>query len=283
MLWITGAKGLLGSALEIECKAALHSVVASGKELDIGDLEQVRSFVKQHPGIRYIVNCAAFSLVDDAEVKREEAWKTNAIGPENLALIAREIGAKLIHLSTDYVFPGNLHRPLSETDLVAPCNYYGVTKLEGEKRALALSACVLRTSWLFGNGGKNFVAKLLHMLQTQKVIRLTFDQWGRATYVLDLAKAILQMLEREGLYQYANQGVINRQDFAIAMRDEMIRLGYNVITEEILAVPSSTFPTLCKRPVYSAFDTTKIEQHIPIRPWQEALREFLCVQQQACL
>lgn len=269
MLWIVGAKGLLGSALCAKCKAALHS----GREVDVGDVNALRTFVKEHPGITHIVNCAAFSQVDAAEQFREEAWRVNAEGAGNLAEVA-----KLLYISTDFVFPGNVKRLLTEEDAVGPCNYYGKTKLEGEQRALRLGACVVRTSLLFGSGGKNFVSKLLEMLQTQREIRLTNDQWSRFTYAPDLAGALLQMLDREGLYQYANQGVATKYEFALAMREEAQLLGYPIVTESIVPVPSSAFPSACQRPAYSAFDTTKIEQFVPIRHWREALREFLCAQ-----
>lgn len=276
MLWITGANGLLGSALCAKCKAALH--LETGHEVDISDMASVRAFVEKQRGITHIVNCAAFSLVDAAETQREEAYRANAVGPENLARVAREIGAKLVHISTDCVFPGNGRQLLTETDPVGPCNYYGETKLEGEQRALALSACVIRTSWVFGNGGKNFVAKLLPLLQTQKEIRLTQDQWARFTYAPDLAEAILQMLDQSGLYQYANAGVTTRYEFGQAMREEAILLRWPVVTESIIPVPGAAFPAPCKRPIYSAFDTTKIESFVTIRPWREALRDFLCAQ-----
>ena len=225
MLWITGSKGLLGSALSLTCKAALHlNILETGKEVDIGDLQAVRDFVNKHPEIDYIINCAAFSQVDAAERCREETYRANALGPKNLAIAAKEIGAKLIHISSDYVFSGKLHRPLTEIDPVGPCSYYGKTKLEGEKEALALSASVIRTSWIFGNGGKNFVSKLLKMLQSQKEIRLTDDQWGRFTYAPDLADAILQMLDQSGLHHFANAGVATKYEFGLAMREEAFLL-----------------------------------------------------------
>ena len=308
MLWITGANGLLGSTLCAKCKAALHlrpgapkdasflgNCIAalhlhsgahkdvfvylnSGREVDISDLASVRAFVKKNAGITHIVNCAAFSMVDAAEEQREEAFRVNAVGPENLARVAREIGAKLVHISTDCVFPGNGRKPLTEMDPVGPCNYYGETKLEGEQRALALSACVIRTSGIFGSGGKSFVAKLLHLLQTQKEIRLTDDEWRRFTYASDLAEAILQMRDQSGLYQYANAGPTTRYEFGKAMFEEAVVLGFPVMTQSIVPVPGATFPSPCKRPVYSAFDTTKIEAFVPIRHWREALREYLCAQ-----
>src|SRR5690348_12322730 len=126
MLWIPGAKGLVGKALCQQRKDALFS----GHEIDISDLSSLWEFVKRNRGIEHIVNCAAFSQVDAAEVQKEDAFKANVIGPENLAIVAKEIGAKLMHLSTDYVFAGNGKRPLREEDPVGPCNYYGNTKLE---------------------------------------------------------------------------------------------------------------------------------------------------------
>lgn len=274
MLWIPGANGLLGTAL---CKIA--DAIPTGKELNIANPEAIRSFLKNHKNVSHIINCAAFSQVDAAEERKDEAFEANAKGPKVLAEEARAFGVKLIHISTDYVFAGDVKRPLKETDPTGPCNYYGITKLEGEKGP----PCVIRTSWIFGSGGKNFVAKLFDMLMTQKEIRLVNDQWGRPTYVHDLAKNLLHMLDKTGLYQYANSGVTTKYEFALAMRDEAKRLGFPVVTESILPVSSANFPSPCKRPVYSAFDTTKIEPFVAIRPWQEALREFLCEKRHAFL
>ena len=274
MLWIPGGRGLLGSALSLKCKGLLH--LDTGREVDIGDQETVFRFLREHPGITHIINCAAFSQVDAAEENRGEAYRVNADGPENLANGAQAAGIKLIHISTDYVFSGKGRKPLTERDPVAPCSYYGETKLEGEQRALAKSACVIRTSWIFGRGGKNFVSKLLKMLQSQKEIRLTDDQWGRFSYAPDLAEVILQMLDHSGLYQFANAGVATKYEFGLAMREEAFLLGYPIMAEAIIPVPSASFPAPCERPAYSAFDTTKIEAFLSIRHWRQALRDFLC-------
>ncbi len=283
MLWLTGSKGLLGAAFSAKCRAEKVAILETGRDVDIGNLDQVIVFAKLHPGISHIVNCAAFSEVDAAEGLRKEAHQTNAIGPENLAVTANEIGAKLIHISTDYVFSGKVKRPLTEKDLPSPCSYYGKTKLEGEQRALVKGACVIRTSWIFGSNGKNFVSKLLKMLQTQKEIRLTDDQWGRFTYSKDLAAAILKMLDQTGLYQFANAGIATRYEFGLAMREEAFLMGYPIMTEAIIPVPGAVFPTPCERPAYSAFDTAKIESIISIRHFKEALKDFLCEQMPAYL
>lgn len=280
MLWITGGKGLLGSALSERCLASSFPAIITGKEVDITDLRALHSFLKENSGITHIVNCAAFSQVDAAETFREDAYRVNVIGAENLAFVAGEMGIKLIHISTDYVFSGKEKRLYRETDPTDPCGYYGVTKLEGERRVLLHSFCVIRTSWIFGKVGlgKNFVSKLLGMLQSEKKIHLTDDQWGRFTYAPDLAEVIFQMLDQQGLFQFANAGVASRYEFGLAMREEALSLGFPLVTEEIIGVPGASFPTACIRPSYSALDTTKIEQFVALRPWQAALRDFLCAQ-----
>lgn len=196
--------------------------------------------------------------------------------------IAKDVGAKFIHISTDYVFPGTGEQPLTEKDQTGPLSYYGVTKLEGENRALDLGALVIRTSWVFGGKGKNFVSKLLIMLQTHEEVYLTDDQWGRFTYAFDLAKTILKVLNKNGLYQFANGGVATRYEFGIRMREEALLLGYPVLTESLIPVPGATFKAPTARPRYSAFDTTKIESLIQIRHWQDTIKDFLCAQIAAC-
>lgn len=252
----------------------------TGREVDISDFRAVSRFVKQHPGIAQIINCAAYSQVDLSEKYRKEAYQANAVGPENLARIAKEIGAHLIHLSTDYVFPGNVQRPLTEEDAVGPCNYYGKTKLEGEKKALRGNpqACVLRTSWVFGKGGKSFVSRLLDLLREKEEVRLVEDQWGRFTYALDLAHVLLQMRGKQGLYQFANAGITTKFSFGCFLRDELEKLQVPLAIKRVVAVSGKNFSSPCKRPQYSAFDTSKIERilNLSIRPWQEALREYLC-------
>lgn len=275
-LWIPGAKGLVGATLA----EIAGSCLTTGREVDISDFEAVARFVKQHPEISQIINCAACSQVDRAEIEREEAFQANAIGPENLARIAKEIDAHLIHLSTDYVFPGDIHRPLTEEDPVGPCNYYGETKLEGERRVFKENpkACVLRTSWVFGSGGRNFIARLFDLLKGQEEVRLIEDQWGRPTYALDLAHVLLQMQGKQGVYQFANQGVTTKFSFGCFLRDELEKLQIPLTVKRIIAAPGTTFASNCKRPQYSAFDTTKIQRflNLSIRPWQDALCEYLC-------
>jgi dTDP-4-dehydrorhamnose reductase len=177
------------------------------------------------------------------------------------------------------IFPGNLHRPLKEDDPVDPGSHYGKTKLEGERRLLQVNpeAAIIRTSWIFGRGGKNFVGKLLQMLQEKEEIHLTNDHWNLPTFTRDLSVAILKMLDHTGIYHFANTGAATKYEFGLAMREEAAALGFRVAAKRIVPVPGSTFPSPAIRPVYSVFDTSKIERKLgaPIRPWREALREYL--------
>lgn len=274
-VWITGAGGLLGSSL---CRL-IPCIPSTKADADIANLDSLRIFARQQPGITHIVNCSAFSLVDLAETSRIEAYNTNAIGPENLAKVAKEIGAKIVHISTDYVFPGDLFRPLHEEDRVCPLNYYGETKWEGERRLFSVfpSACVIRTSALFGSGGKNFVAKLFQMLFENEEIYLADDQRNSPTFVEDLAQAILQMLDESGLYHFSNQGSATKFSFGTAICNFAREKGAILKAKTLIPVPSARFPSPCQRPVYSVFDTTKIRLKLktPIRSWEEVLRSFL--------
>lgn len=274
--WIVGKNGLLGSTLANRLPDAIAS---RREEADVADLASLQRWSEKHRGITHIFNCAAYSLVDAAETEQDAAWRANALGPENLGRLARDTGARLIHISTDYVFPGDLNRPLREDDPTSPLNHYGRTKLEGEQRLFAIfpDALIVRVSWLFGEGGKNFVSKLLAMMQSQEEICLTDDHWGRPTYTPDLAGALLALSDCSGLFHFANQGSATKYSFGCFFHEEAKRQGWQIKTKKITPVSSNFFPSPCERPPYSVFDTTKIERILgPIRPWQAGIPEFLC-------
>ncbi len=274
-LWVVGAGGLVGSVLK-----KFAGVVSFRSDVDIGNLRALHAFAKKLRGITHIVNCVAFSNVDQAELQREEAFCANVFGPENLAAVARALGARLLHISTDYVFKGDGSLPIVEAHPTDPVNYYGWTKQEGEKRVLKVfpEACILRTSWVFGEGGKNFVAGLLKKLQEPNEILLTKDHWGRPTYAPDLAAVILQRLDASGVFHFANAGAASKYEFGLAMRDEALALGLPILSPQITPVSGDAFAGCAPRPRYSVFDTSKIEAVLktPIRPWRECLREHLC-------
>lgn len=276
-LWITGSKGLVGTAL---LKAEPGSFATTHLEVDIADLGAVHTFVAAHPTITHIVNCAAMAQVDLAEEKVQAAYAVNATGVANLGKVASHNGIKLLHLSTDYVFDGKGKIPLKETDPVAPCSVYGKSKLEGERllQAIMPSACILRTSSVFGSGEKNLIAKVWQLFQEKKELPFTADHWNCPTYVGDLVKVMVQMLNHSGLYHVSNRGAASKYDFGMKMREIMIKLGMKMVTEKIHPVPGASFSLLAMRPVYSVFDLFKIEQRLAfqIRSWEEALEEYLC-------
>ena len=274
MLWITGNKGFVGVAL---CEKLQEPFISTGKEVDIADFDSCIRFLEKHPSITHIINCAAFSHVDLAEINKEEAFRSNVLGAENLGQIAKLMDIKVIHLSTDYVFNRFDEVLLKETDTPNPCNYYGVTKLEGERRLLDLapSSCVLRTSWIFGKGGKNFFASLAQLFQTKEELKLVVDQKARPTFIDDLVKVILKMKNAQGIFHFANRGVISKYEFGIIARSH-----YRgpLLCKSILPVLSSEFQSHAQRPFCSALDTSKIENYLnePIPVWEEGLKEFFC-------
>ncbi|MBS0615392.1 MAG: dTDP-4-dehydrorhamnose reductase [Verrucomicrobia bacterium] len=281
-LWITGAKGLVARALIHLCQdRGIEYVATSHEQVDISQLPHVKKFIHSREGasITHIINCAAFTEVDRAETEKDLAFQANAIGPENLGLAAQELNAKLIHISTDYVFAGDKEKPYLETDSAKPLSVYGQTKWEGEKRLLDVlpSACILRTSWVFGPGGKNFISSILGRMKTDASLKVVSDQINRLTLAQDLAETILSLLCHSGIYHFANSGAISR--FTIAQKifnwakDHHIPL----VCEEIIPVPASTFPTPAKRPLRSVLSTDKITTSLGISPrsWDLALEEHL--------
>jgi dTDP-4-dehydrorhamnose reductase len=224
-----------------------------------------------------MINCAAYTAVDLAEKEKERAFEVNALGPENLAKVAKERGFSLIHLSTNYIFDGKRDLPYNENDRANPLGVYGASKWEGEKRVLDLypSACVVRTSWLFGNGGKNFVSSLLHTLKTEKVVQAAVDQTGRITYARDLAEAILFLLPAKGVFHFANRGALSRYEIACRVKEAAEKKGVLIKTEEIIPVEVRVFSSPAPRPDRAVLATDKIEERFAIRAWQPAFEEYL--------
>ncbi len=279
-IWITGAQGLVGRALQKLCKEQHIPFIPTGHgDVDISSLANIKEFFHASPDITHIINCAAYTRVDDAENQAEEAFKANTLGPENLGKLARHEGLKLVHVSTDYVFDSEKPLPLSETAPYSPASVYAKTKKEGEERLLNefSHACIVRTSWVFGAGGKNFISSLLDKLHNEKVVSVVFDQVNRLTYARDLAQALLSLLCHEGIFHFANEGIASRYDVALKMRQLLQENGKNLSCEEIVKVPASTFPTKATRPRFSVLDTQKIEKIAGITPrsWSDALKEYI--------
>jgi len=268
---IIGAKGMLGHAMQ-EIFADDNPTCWDVDDLDIANEGEVTKKIKDLEP-RIIINCAAYTNVDKAEEEKDNAFKVNAIGVKNIVNIARLINAIVIHYSTDYVFDGEKKEGYSEDDIPSnPINTYGVSKWHGEKELMSYdNHYLIRTSWLFGLHGKNFVQTIINLHQTQPELKIVNDQFGKPTYTKDLALATKDLLRGKalfGTYHLVNEPATNWYQFA----KKIIELKYPQSKKTIIPVASKEFPRPAKRPHYSTLLNTKRPL---LRPWQEPLKEYL--------
>jgi dTDP-4-dehydrorhamnose reductase len=291
-VWLTGAHGLLGSVLDARLKELGTPFVATDRELDIADLGAVAGFVERERPTLF-VNAAAYTRVDDAETHEDQAFRTNALGPENLGTVAARSGASVLHVSTDYVFDGRASEPYREDAACAPRGAYARSKYEGERRLSEVtggrSVWIVRTSWLFGEHGPSFVRRIVELLAERDELRIVADQRGRPTYTSDLAEAALKLTglvepERHpasarphGVYHFANSGETTWHGLAEAIGERARKLGFPVRTARIVPITTADYPLPAARPAYSVLDTRKIEGALGITPrhWHATLDEFL--------
>lgn len=275
---ITGAYGQLGNELNLLSKnyPGWEFVFTDVDSLDITDEEQVKNFIADN-NFDLVINCAAYTAVDKAESDFKNAQKVNALAPKLLAKYSKANGAKLIHVSTDYVFAGDAHLPYEETDEVAPNGAYGKTKLEGEQNCQTENpeTVIIRTAWLYSAFGNNFVKTLLRLGAERDVLDVVYDQVGSPTYAADLAQAILKVAESEnfvpGIYHYSNEGVTSWYDFALAI--------FEISGVDCKAIPvlSENFPSPVKRPAYSVLNKAKIKgtYNLEVPYWRDSLK--ICI------
>lgn len=270
MLLVTGKNGQLGRCLE---QLLPHAIFTSSKELDITNSIAVQNFVEEH-NITTIINCAAYTAVDKAEDEEGMADLVNHYGPMYLA----RTGAKVIHVSTDYVFDGKHHSPYKETDQTNPLTVYGRTKLAGERALVEMAevAVVIRTSWLYSNFGNNFVKTMLRLGNDKHSISVVCDQVGSPTYAFDLAKAIVSIIPQinkscSGIYHYSNSGQCSWFDFASAIMNKAN------LPCRVMPISSSNYYTKATRPQYSVLDNTKILNTfgVELYDWKVSLSNML--------
>lgn len=273
---VTGADGQLGRSLRERAGGNWH--FAGRVQLDATDAEAVRRYVAERE-IDLVVNCAAYTDVDRAEEEEAAADRVNRLAARNLAEAAAQYGATLIHISTDYVFPGTGCRPCREEDPTAPTGAYGRTKLAGE-RAVVASGCrylILRTSWLYSEYGRNFVKTIRRSAAERDTLCVVADQIGSPTYAGDLAATIRFLAEsgryagHEGIYHYANEGSCSWYDFAC----EIVRR--SGLTCDVRPCRTDEYPHKAQRPAYSVLDTTKIARTfgLAIPRWRDSLAACL--------
>lgn len=275
---VTGADGQLGRALRSESvrHAGHQYLFADRRLLPIDDPDRVRAlFSDWRPTL--CINAAAYTAVDKAETDVEQAYRINAEAVGWLASACRDTGARLLHVSTDYVFRGDADRPYREDDLTDPQSVYGASKRLGEQSALreAPDSLIVRTSWVYYEEGSNFVRTMIRLMRERASIGVVADQWGCPTYARDLAHCLLRMADggrlHPGIYHFCNQGAITWHAFATAIRDI---LGSAC---EVRAITTAEYPTPVKRPAYSVLDTTRIRETFGIVPphWRSSLEECM--------
>jgi len=272
---ITGASGQLGRELVLLTGPTDVEIVGFGRDrLDITNLDSCRSvLVEQRPDA--IIHCAAYTAVDQAESEPDAAFRVNASGSRNLAVAAEEIGARLCYVSTDYVFDGKGKAPYNEYDAPNPQTVYGKSKLAGEElvRTLCSRYFIVRTSWVYGKYGHNFVKTMLKLGGERDSLKVVSDQIGSPTYTLDLAEFLVRLVqtERYGTYHASNTGTCSWYEFAQAIFEES---GVGVTVEPC---STSDFPRPAPRPAYSVMDHSALRSNgfEPLRHWREALRHYL--------
>ena len=282
MIWLIGSKGMLGTELSNMLKDGNIEFVSSDIDVDITNENALNDFVI-NKNINWIINCSAYTAVDQAEDEPELANKINAIGPENIAKIANKIDAKLIHISTDYVFSGTENKELCEDDEIGPISVYGKSKLNGEENIKSVfeKFFIIRTAWLYGKFGNNFVYTMLRLFNTKEEISVVNDQVGSPTNTFDLSKAIIKIIELDkpnyGVYHFSNSGRISWFDFSNKILELAKKIGIINSDCKINSVSSDKFPTKAKRPSYSLLSKEKIKNvfNINIKKWDESLNNFL--------
>jgi dTDP-4-dehydrorhamnose reductase len=277
---VTGANGQLGKEFRLiaDQYPGFIFLFLSREDLAIHHFELVRNFFRSyHPDI--CINCAAYTAVDKAETEPDLANLVNAESTGVLAAVCREFDARLIHISTDYVFSGNALEPYKESDPTDPQSVYGSSKREGEVLALQFNpqTMIFRTSWVYSVYGKNFVKTMIRLMKEKPVINVVNDQWGSPTHAADLAKCIMDILASgkfvPGIYHFSNDGIINWFQFAEAIKE---LTGSHC---ELNPIPTSAYPTPAKRPAYSVMSKEKIKDqyNIILIPWKKSLADCISI------
>ena len=286
MIWLIGSKGMLASEIAVQLNQHNIQWIGSDREVDITDRTSVEAFAQRNfvpDSLQWIINCAAYTAVDKAEDEPTIAQKLNADALINICTAAKKYGARLIHFSTDYVFDGTSSVPYIETDSANPQSVYGCTKLQGEQNIVGLlpEHYIIRTAWLYGRNGANFVSTMLRLMNEKDSLKVVNDQRGSPTYAVDLAKAVLRIIQfdnhRYGVYHYSNEGNITWYDFACEIYRQGKRMG--LIKKDCSVEPctSSEFPQKAHRPSFSLLNKQKIKEtfSLSIPQWNESLSSYL--------
>ena len=280
---LIGAKGQVGQELQVTLPQ-LGEVISIGREeLDLTNSEKISQLIREiHPD--YLVNAAAYTAVDKAEIEPDLAYSINAIAPKIMAESAEKIQAKFLHISTDYVFDGRKNTPYLETDLTNPLGVYGQSKLRGEEEIKTVNsqAIILRTAWVYGSYGKsNFVKTMLRLGKEREELKVVVDQVGSPTWAKDIATAITQLLinvdNPAGIYNFTNSGVASWFDLTKAIFEEAKISGIPLKIQRVIPITTAEYPTPAVRPAYSVLSGQKISQQLGYIPpyWRDSLKAML--------
>ncbi|MEI5983672.1 dTDP-4-dehydrorhamnose reductase [Sphingobacterium sp. PU5-4] len=274
---VTGATGQLGSEIKSiwPSDSAYELIFLGREELPLDDVEMIYARLRKYdPDV--IIHAGAYTAVDLAESETDMADRVNNQASREIAKVAKECSAKLLYISTDYVFPGDVSLSLTEDQDTDPINAYGLSKLQGEQgiQAILPDSIIIRTSWVYSSFGKNFVKTMLNLMASRKSINVVNDQIGSPTYAKDLAKAIQHIIKSDnwqaGIYHYSNEGEASWFDFANKIKE------FSGLACEVIPVDSNAFPTVAKRPKYSLLNKEKIKKtfQLEIPHWEVSLKEM---------
>ncbi|CAM4470925.1 dTDP-4-dehydrorhamnose reductase [Paenibacillus tarimensis] len=274
-LLVTGANGQLGQELvKLPAAEGIEIVGYDREALDITDLDACRRVLaEQRPDV--VIHCAAYTAVDQAEADPDGAFRVNGAGTRNMAVAAEEIKAKLVYISTDYVFDGTGTSPYNEYDNTNPMTVYGKSKLAGERLAQTLCSryFIVRTSWVYGKYGNNFVKTMLKLGPEKQQLKVVHDQVGSPTYTRDLAELLVELAATDyyGIYHASNSGVCSWYEFAKAIFEE------SKLDVAVEPCTTSEFPRPAPRPAYSVMDASSLRANglQPLRDWRDALKDYL--------
>jgi len=278
---VTGANGQLGRETVLALQEDDEVLLAIGREeLDFSRSDQVAEAIADYAA-EWVINCAAYTQVDKAEEEYELAFTINRDAARAVAKGVKLSGGRLLHISTDFIFGGEQSSPYKENDAASPLGVYGQSKLEGEQavREVLPEALILRTAWVYGVQGHNFVKTILRLASERETLRVVDDQIGTPSWTGDIVRAIRSLIKAEatGTYQFTNEGVASWYDFAMEIVTSAKQLGFPVVAKAIQPIPTEEFPLPAKRPAYSVMSKVKIRAVLDhqIPHWRTSLHAML--------
>jgi dTDP-4-dehydrorhamnose reductase len=278
---VTGGDGQLGTELCGRLRSAGHDAIAfTQHDVDFTQADRLRTAIAEQRA-DWVINCAAHTQVDKAESETELAFAVNRDGARAVAEAVKISGGRLVHISTDFIFDGAQSHPYREADAPHPLGVYGLSKWAGEQAVgeVMPEALILRTAWVHGAHGNNFVKTMLRLAAELEELRVVDDQIGSPSWTGDIADALLALVQQDarGCFHFTNEGVASWYDFAVAIVEEARTLGFPIKAQRITPIPTSAYPTPARRPAYSVLDKQKIRAVLarPIPHWRESLVSML--------